>query len=119
MAGDLRFLKGYAYGATSLVIVLSIVAFRQSRNAKFDTIDVQRINIVEADGRLRMTLSGHDKLPDPVIGGKSYPLRSGDGGRGAGVIFFNDEGNEDGGLTFNGRKTADGYVAGAGLTFDQ
>ena len=90
MAGDLRFLKGYAYGATSLVIVLSIVAFRQSRNAKFDTIDVQRINIVEADGRLRMTLSGHDKLPDPVIGGKSYPLRSGDGGRGAGVIFMVD-----------------------------
>jgi hypothetical protein len=63
MAGDLRFLKGYAYGATSLVIVLSIVAFRQSRTAKFDTIDVQRINIVEADGRLRMTLSGHDNCP--------------------------------------------------------
>ncbi|HSC30439.1 MAG TPA: hypothetical protein VLD17_01850 [Gemmatimonadaceae bacterium] len=119
MAGDLRFLKGYAYGATTLAVALSIVAFRQARNAKFDTIDVQRINIVEADGTLRMTLSGHDKLPDPVIGGKSYPLRSGDGGRGAGVIFFNDEGNEDGGLTFNGRKTADGYTAGAGLTFDQ
>ncbi|HEX6809920.1 MAG TPA: hypothetical protein VF118_18185 [Gemmatimonadaceae bacterium] len=119
MPSDNRFLKGYAYGATTLAIALSIMAFRQSRTAKFDTIDVQRINIVEADGRLRMTLSGHDKLPDPIIGGKSYPLRSGDGGRGAGVIFFNDEGNEDGGLTFNGKKTADGYVAGAGLTFDQ
>ena len=119
MPSDNRFLKGYAHGATTLAIALSVMAFRQSRNAKFDTIDVQRINVVEADGRLRMTLSGHDKLPDPVIGGKSYPLRSGDGGRGAGVIFFNDEGNEDGGLTFNGRKTADGYIAGAGLTFDQ
>ena len=36
-----------------------------------------------------------------------------------GVIFFNDERNEDGGLTFNGKKTAAGYVAGAGLPFDQ
>lgn len=115
----MRFLEGYAYGATTLVIILSITAFRQSRNTKFDEIDVQRINIVEANGRVRMTLSGHDKLPDPVIGGKSYRLRSGDGGRGAGVIFFNDEGNEDGGLTFNGRKTDSGYVAGAGLSFDQ
>jgi hypothetical protein len=26
MAGDMRLLKGYAYGATSLVIILSIVA---------------------------------------------------------------------------------------------
>ena len=40
MAGDMRFLKGYAYGATSLVVVLSVMAFRQSRNTKFDEIDV-------------------------------------------------------------------------------
>ena len=119
MPNDLRFLKGYAFGATSLVIILSLVAFRQSRRTHFDEIDVERINVVEHDGTLRMTISGHDKLPDPIIGGKAYPLRSGDGGRGAGLIFFNDEGNENGGLVYSGRKTADGYTAGAGLSMDQ
>lgn len=119
MSNDLRFLKGYAYGATSLIVILSLVAFRESRRTHFDEIDVERINIVEPNGTLRMTISGHDRLPQPVIGGKSYPLRSGTGGRAGGMIFFNDEGNEDGGLIFTGRKTSDGHQAGAALTFDQ
>lgn len=119
MSGELRFLKGYAFGATSLIIVLSLAAFRRTRKPHFEEIDVERINIVEHDGTLRMTISGHDKLPDPIIGGKAYPLRGGSGGRGAGMIFFNDEGNEDGGLVYSGKATADGYQAGAGLSFDQ
>jgi hypothetical protein len=89
------------------------------QHAHFKEIDVQRINVVEPEGTLRMTISNHARMPDPVIGGKSYPLRSGTGGAGAGLIFFNDEGNENGGLTYTGRKTASGHSAGAGLTFDQ
>lgn len=116
---DMRFLKAYAFATTSLLIGLSIVAFRQSQTPHFKQIDVERINVVEPDGTLRMTISNHAAMPDPVIGGKSYPLRSGTGGAGAGMIFFNDEGNENGGLTYTGRKTATGYSAGAGLTFDQ
>jgi hypothetical protein len=119
MSGDLRFLKAYAFGATSLAIGLSLAAFRQSARPHFEEIDVERINIVEHDGTLRMTISGHDRLPDPIIGGKAYPLRSGGGGRGAGMIFFNDEGNENGGLLYSGRATAGGHEAGAGLSFDQ
>ena len=116
---DLRFLKGYAIVSTSLVVVLAVIAFRQLQRAHFKEIDVQRINIVEPEGTLRMTISNHARMPDPVIGGKSYPLRSGTGGAGAGLIFFNDEGNENGGLTFTGRKTGTGHSAGAGLSFDQ
>ena len=118
--GDsLRFLKAYAFVSTSVVVVLAIVAFREMQHAHFKEIDVQRINIVEPAGTLRMTISNHARMPDPVIGGKSYPLRSGTGGAGAGLIFFNDEGNENGGLTYTGRKTATGHSAGAGLSFDQ
>jgi hypothetical protein len=116
---DLRFLKGYAFASTTAIVVLAILGFRQMQHPHFKDIDVQRINVVEPSGTLRMTISNHARLPDPVIGGKSYPLRSGTGGAGAGIIFFNDEGNENGGLTFTGRKTKDGYSAGAGLTFDQ
>jgi hypothetical protein len=36
------------------------------------------------------------------------------------MIFFNDEGSENGGLTFTGRKLADGSVTSSGhLSFDQ
>jgi hypothetical protein len=115
----LRFLKGYAFVATSMVVILAIVAFRQTKRSHFEEIDAQRINIVEPNGTLRLTISNHARMPDPVIGGKSYPLRTGTGGAGAGMIFFNNEGNENGGLTFAGGKTDSGYTAGAGLTFDQ
>lgn len=119
MRDDLRFLKAYAFATSSLLVVLGLAAFRQARRPHFEEIDVERINVVEHDGTLRMTISGHDRLPDPVIGGKTYPLRSGGGGRGAGLIFFNDEGNEDGGLLYSGRASASGYEAGANLSFDQ
>jgi hypothetical protein len=116
---SLRFLKAYAYVATTVIVILAILAFLQTRRKQFTEIDVQRINVVEPNGTLRLAITNHARMPDPVIEGKSYPLRSGTGGAGAGLIFFNDEGNEDGGLTFTGRKTAKGYSAGAGLSLDQ
>jgi len=116
---SLRFLKAYAYIATTVIVVLPIVAYLQMRRTHFTEIDVQRINVVEPNGTLRLAITNHARMPDPVIEGKSYPLRSGTGGAGAGLIFFNDEGNENGGLTFTGRKTPKGYSAGAGLSLDQ
>ena len=116
---NLRFLKAYALVSSIAIVALAVVAVRQMQHAHIKEIDVERINVVEPAGTLRMTISNHARMPDPVIGGKSYPLRSGTGGAGAGLIFFNDEGNENGGLTFTGRKTATGHSAGAGLSFDQ
>jgi hypothetical protein len=116
---SLRFLKAYAFVATTAILILAIVAYLQMRRTHFTEIDVQRINVVEPNGTLRLAITNHARMPDPVIEGKSYPLRTGTGGAGAGLIFFNDEGNENGGLTYTGRKTPNGYTAGAGLTFDQ
>ena len=99
--------------------VLALAAFRQAQKTRFTEIDVERINVVEKDGKLRLTISNAARLPDPIIGGKSYPLRGGTGAGSAGMIFFNDEGNENGGLVFAGRKTATGYRANGHLTFDQ
>lgn len=115
----IRFLKGYAIATTTLLVVLGLAAFQRVGTPRFDEIDVGRINVREPDGTLRLTISNKATLPDPVIGGKSYPLRGGGAGSAAGMIFFNDEGNEDGGLTWAGKKTDDGYTASAGLSFDQ
>jgi hypothetical protein len=112
----MRFLKGYAFGATSLIVVLSILAFRRADVEHFKEIDVGRINVREPDGTLRMTISNAAQSMGWVIDGKAYPGRP----KSAGMLFFNSEGEEDGGLSFDGRKPADGKVnAGALLAFDQ
>jgi hypothetical protein len=99
--------------------ILALGAFQQSQKTRFAEIDVERINVVEPDGKLRLTISNSARLPDPIIGGKSYPLRGGTGAGSAGLIFFNDEGNENGGLAFAGRQTPTGYRANGHMTFDQ
>jgi hypothetical protein len=116
---ELRQVRGILIAGGIVAAVLSLGAFRQSQKTRFAEIDVERINVVEKDGKLRLTISNAARLPDPVIGGKSYPLRGGTGAGSAGLVFFNDEGNENGGLVFAGRKTATGHRANGHMTFDQ
>ena len=116
---ELRQVRAMLIGATLLSGIFVIAAFRQAQKTRFAEIDVERINVVEKDGKLRLTISNAARLPDPVIGGKSYPLRGGTGAGSGGMIFFNDEGNENGGLAFAGHKTATGYRANGHMTFDQ
>lgn len=115
---ELRLIKGYALVVTALLGTLSIAAFRQStQKTRFTEIDVERINIVEPNGALRMVISNRPRSIGPVYKGKpfGYP-----GGTRPGIIFFNDEGTENGGLTFTGRKLPDGtYGSSTGMSFDQ
>ncbi|MDB4891069.1 MAG: hypothetical protein JWL61_2924 [Gemmatimonadetes bacterium] len=115
---ELRLLKGYAVVVTMILGTLSIAAFKQSaRNEKFTEIDVERINIVEPDGKLRMVISNRPRSIGPIYKGKPFGY---EGGGRPGIIFFNDEGTENGGLTFAGKREANGtYTANTGLSFDQ
>ena len=118
---EIRRLRSTNVVAMTLLVALAVSAFVQARprGTKFDEIDVERINVREPNGRLRLTISNHARLPEAVVGGKSYPLRGGTGVQSAGLIFFNDEGNENGGLVWTGRRDDKGYRASATLTFDQ
>ena len=117
---EIRRLRRTTVVAMILLVVVAASAFVQARSrTTFEEIDVQRINVREANGTLRLTISNHARLPEAVIGGKAYPLRGGSGVQSAGLIFFNDEGNEDGGLVWTGQRTATGNRAAANLTFDQ
>lgn len=113
----LRLLEIYAGVLTLLVGALLVTGFIYQGKQKFKEIDVGRINIVESDGRLRMTISNKELAPDPTFHGKAYPLRS--GGNSAGMIFFNNEGTECGGLIFDGSEKNGKYAAGSSLTLDQ
>jgi hypothetical protein len=114
-----RFLRGYALLMTTVAGVMALAAFQAqpSQKTKFVEIDVERINIVEPDGKLRMVLSNKPRSIGPIYKGKpfGYP-----GGGRPGMIFFNDEGTENGGFTFTGSRDAQGrYRASTGLSLDQ
>ena len=115
---ELRLLKGYAIVVTALLGTLSLAAFRQaSQKQKFTEIDVERINVVEKDGKLRMVISNRERSIGPIYKGKPFGYA---GGTRPGIIFFNDEGTENGGLTFSGARQPDGtYRANSGFSFDQ
>ncbi|MBK6307671.1 MAG: hypothetical protein IPF47_18890 [Gemmatimonadetes bacterium] len=99
---DVRMLKGYAVVTSACLLILALGAFRQPQQAKarFAELDVERINIVEPDGKLRMVLSNRPRSIGPIYKGKPFGYA---GGSRPGIIFFNDEGTENGGLTFDGK----------------
>jgi hypothetical protein len=115
---ELRLLRINAMITTPLVLVLALAAFgRSTQKAKFDEIDVGRINVREPDGKLRLVISNKAQSVGPMAHGKpfGYP-----GGTRGGLIFFNDEETENGGLIFSGQKRPDGKVEAVGhLSFDQ
>jgi hypothetical protein len=98
--------------------VLSLSGFwlRPAQHERFSEIDVERINIVEPNGRIRMAISDLQRSPAPMYKGKPFAYA---GGTRAGAIFYDDEGTESGGLTFRG-KLVNGKPSAAGhLSFDQ
>lgn len=110
-----RFLVVYS-GILTLVFAGTLLA-AASKAGRFDEISVQRINVVEPDGKLRMVLSNHARLPGVIVHGKEQPPDRPQ----AGVIFYNDEASEIGGLIFGGRRNAQGEVvdSGGSLSFDR
>jgi hypothetical protein len=120
IARELRALKLYAAASTCVMLVLSLAAFRReqpSAPTRFTEIDVERINVVEPDGKLRMVISNKPRSIGPIYKGKPFGYA---GGNRPGIIFFNDEGTENGGLGFSGARGADGkYQASSQLAFDQ
>lgn len=112
-----KMLVMYAGVVTTL---LALTAFTRSGHTiqEFDEIIVHRIKVVEPDGTLRMVISNHDRFPGVIEKGKELgPNRR----PGAGMLFLNDEGTENGGLIFGGGRDADGKLAAAGvsLSFDK
>jgi hypothetical protein len=104
----------YAVVATLFSIVFIASAFTlQSRKQKFEEIDVERINIVEKDGKLRMVISNQERQHPGIVNGKIIKR---DGPRPPGIIFFNHLGDEMGGLIF-GDNGGSGHFGS--MTFDK
>jgi len=117
VAGN-RFLMIYSGVLTVVFAITTLSGFAKTSPASFDEINVQRINVREADGTLRMVITNGAKMPGVIVKGVEQPKVDRPQ---AGMIFFNDEGSENGGLIFGGRRNAKGEVvdAGGSLSFDR
>lgn len=106
----------YAAVLTVAFGALLLMGARAPGAADFDTINVHRINVLEPDGTLRMVISDRSAFPGLIAHGKEYPHPR----PRAGMLFYDDEGTEQGGLVFSGKKGADGKGdSGLSLTFDR
>ncbi len=109
-----RALELYAITVTTALVLFALSAFsRPNDRQSFAEIDVERINIVEADGTLRMVISNKARQHPGIVNGdtivRSFP-------RPPGMIFFNHLGDEMGGLVF-GENGDIGHFGS--LTFDK
>ena len=95
---EVRFLKVYAVVATIGFATLIVSGFTmQGARTRFDEIDVGRINIVEKSGKLDMVISNQERQHPGISNGK---LIKRSGPRPPGMIFFDQTGDEMGGLIF-------------------
>jgi hypothetical protein len=103
--------------STTFAIVL-LMGAKAHRSQTFDEIKVHRIDVVEPDGTLRMVISDRDRLPGVIVKGKEFPKVDRPG---AGMLFYNNEGSENGGLVFGGHRNEKGEIvdSGGSLTFDK
>jgi hypothetical protein len=112
-----RFLMSYSAVMTVVFAVSALYGFaRVPQKMTIEELDVQRINLREPDGTLRLVISDKSKAPAIFVKGKEYPHPD---RKTAGMIFYNDEGTENGGLIFGGEKSKDGTKQSSGhLSFD-
>ena len=105
----------------ALTVVLGVIlltsAIKPAPNANFNQINVRRINIVEPNGLTRMVIADNAEFPGAYYMGKEYPRNDRDA---TGMIFNDEEGTENGGLIFGGKKDKKGLTHSYGhLSFDE
>lgn len=118
MNRELIFLRTFAFAAVAGIFVLANMAFKNNDNQRFTEIDVERINIVEKDGTVKMIITNVERFPngnETINGRPTNETRK----KRSGMLFFNEDGIECGGFIYDGQKNKNGHSAGLSLTYDQ
>jgi len=123
MQKELIFWKTLAIALAVGIVVIAFVSIFRVKSAKFEAIDVERINIVEKDGTIKMVITNTERFPS---GQEIADNRRGNHNiivpdwrpKMSGMLFFNDEGIEVGGLGWSGVITESGHSQEFLLTHD-
>jgi hypothetical protein len=113
-----RFLAVYSGVLTILLAVVLLSSAATLRNQTFGVITARRINIVEPDGTVRLTISNRADFPGAWNRKKEYPRP--DRRDAAGMLFMSEEGTEQGGFIWGAGQLPDGTIENhSHLSFDQ
>jgi hypothetical protein len=113
-----RFLMVYSGLLTLAFAAVVVYGAAALRHYTFDTITARRINIVEPDGTVRLTISNRADFPGAWNRGKEYPRP--DRRDAAGMLFMSEEGTEQGGFIWGAGQLPDGSIQNhLHLSFDQ
>ena len=107
-------LKAYSVTLTFILLFILITGYRPYNEIEqFKEINVERINIIEPDGKLKMVISNRDRQHPGMINGELHGKRE----RPPGILFFNEEQDEIGGIGFHGNGEIGGNQTF--MSFDQ
>ncbi|WP_447641417.1 MULTISPECIES: hypothetical protein [Chitinophagaceae] len=111
----LNFLTYYAVISSALFILFILTSFGQKdKKERLDELTVKKINLVGEDGNLRMVISNETRQHPGRINGQDLPQRE----RPAGIIFFNNQGDECGGIIAEVSKHGQAINSGMSFTMD-
>ena len=111
---EIRILQGVVGVLCIATVLLAVNCFHPLlRRQAFLVVEAERIEIRERDGTLKAALSNAAGFTE---GQRS---QAPEGARISGLMFYNEEGREAGGLVYLGKSIPGGQDAEAALTFDQ
>ena len=117
---EISFLRVYAVASTLVFAAALSWVYLRCDPGRVRVLTLERLDVVSPDGRLALALAGKGKLPGPRIDGQESPPETSAGRTSsAGMIFFNESGDEVGGLIYSGTERAGGYDAAVHLSMDQ
>ena len=127
----LRFLTLWAVASTLLATGILVTAFSSDSVARWaeiyaeqstvdtlraDYVTAERIDIVEPDDTLAISLSNSERTALPRLEGNK--LRAAGERNMPSILFFDGHGDEVGGLVFQNMETSDGHIAGRHFSMD-
>ncbi len=117
---EVRALRRIIIATTAAAALGLIGAAVNHVNTSFDTITVHRINLVDNDGTLRLAISNKDNYPPLIMHGKPYGAGMRMVGGSPSLMFYNANGDEQGGFSWGGAGRVGGkYSQFMNMSFDQ
>ncbi|MCG3418366.1 hypothetical protein [Oceanobacillus jordanicus] len=91
-----------------------------NKKESFKEINVERLNIVDPAGKVKMSLFNQDNIPPVLMDGEDILPGHRQKDPISGIMFYNQNEDECGGLIYgNGKDENDNETVSASLTFDQ
>jgi len=111
----INFLTAYAVLSILVISFFALSSFNEKdKIEKFDELIVKKITIIGEDNLPRMVLSNENRQHSGRMNGKEREKRE----RPSGIIFFNNQGDECGGLVYQTKEKNGKIISGMSFTMD-